>query len=231
MASQPIQIPSSNPAGKNQTNPSTGGVATPAAAVPMATQPTGTATPAASNPYMPVATPAQAVNPSSGGVPDATGLSSSTANVAGSDGGLTKQLVDIYGKGVGGAEANLLENMSGVDSATLQQFEQSLVPQEAVAQSNLNAALGAGGVSANSSVAALGDANLQSQEFAAVSGEKANLLQSQEQLSAQILGGMQQSAQSEVASSGWDVFGQVMSGIGADSEGIMKGLGAMGVSF
>lgn len=217
------QIPSSNPAGNNQMSPPGTGLksgATPQ--IPMASQAQGS-TPSQTNPYMPVNTSSTPTTPTAtGGVPNAMGAdgTSTNPNAANQD----KQLVDIYGKGVGGDLNNLLNNISGVDSATLQQFEQSLIPQEATAQSNLNASLGAGGVSANSSVAALGDANLQSQEFAAISGEKANLLQSQEQLQAQLLTGMQQDASQEVAQSGWSVFGQVMSSIGQDAGGIMKGI-------
>jgi hypothetical protein len=110
--------------------------------------------------------------------------------------------------------------MSGTNSAVLQEYIASLVPQEAKAQANVNATLGAGGVSTNSSVAALADANLAAQEQASIAGESASLTQSQEQLTAQLLTGVEPAAAAETAQSGWSVFGDVLSGIGADAGSI-----------
>jgi hypothetical protein len=126
----------------------------------------------------------------------------------------SKQLTDIWGKGVGGDLNNLLNSIGGTDSATLQQYIASLQPQEATAQANLNASLGAGGVSANSSVAAIGNANLQAQETGMIAGEEANLLQSGQNLEASILTGMEPAAEKEVSESGWNVFGQVAGAVG-----------------
>jgi hypothetical protein len=221
-------IPFSNPAGNNQTNPvssmlpkPTGG---PAGVVSPITNPGAVQ----NNPYSPVhgapltgSAPGQIPSTGQGGVtgpsiPNVGGLTTTGQNVAGDTGGLNKQLTDIWGKGVGGALSSLLEGMSGTDSQILQEYIASLQPQMAKAQSNTNAALGAGGVSANSSVAAIADSNLQAQESSAIAGESANLTQSQEQLTAQILTGMQGAAQKEVATSGWSVFGDVMDQITGD---------------
>jgi hypothetical protein len=130
---------------------------------------------------------------------------------------LQKQLVDIYGKGVGGELTGLLTSMQGTDSAALQSYIASLQPQEAKAQASTNATLGAQGVSGNSSVAAIADSNLQAQETAAIAGESAQLQTHQEDLTASILSGTQQSAQKEVASSGWQVFGDVLNSLGQDA--------------
>jgi hypothetical protein len=177
----------------------------------------------ASNPLVPTS----AAPAGSSSVPNAVGLIQSNADTTGTTGALTKQLTDIYGKGTGGALSSLLENMSGVDSAVLQEYQQSLVPQEATAQANLDASLGAGGVSSNSSVAAIGNANLQAQETAAIAGESANLTQSQENLTAQILEGTEQSAQQEVSESGWNVFGQVLQDVGSVASDFMGMPGAI----
>jgi hypothetical protein len=123
---------------------------------------------------------------------------------------LSKQLTDIYGKGVGGSIFELLNNMSGTNSTILQEYIQSLQPQMATAQANTNAALGAGGVGANSSVEAIADSNLQAQEFSSIAGESASLTQSQEQMTLQTLMGMSKDASKEVASSGWGVLGDVL---------------------
>jgi hypothetical protein len=211
-------IPYSNPAGNNQTTPTgvlaSGGPKLPGA-VPMSTP---GASPVGMNPLVPTG-----AVPASPSIPNVGGLTNSPANAAGTTGGLDKQLTDIYGKGIGGALGSLLTGMSGTDSQILQEYIQSLQPEEAKAQAGVGAALGAGGVSANSSVAGLADANLQAQEFSAIAGESANLTQSQEQLTAQILTGMEPSAQKEVASSGWSVFGDVMGDIATDVGAVLHG--------
>ena len=209
-------VPYSNPAGNNQTTPGAGAAA-PTNVLPKVisgTGPAATLNPAsvaAGNPLIPTST-AAAVN-----VPNAGSTMNNNPNTQ-------QQLSDIYGSGVGTDLTNLLGSIGGTNSATLQEYNQSLAPQEAVASANLDASLGAGGVSSNSSVAALGQANLQAQETAAIAGEDANLTQSGQSLEASILTGTEQAASQEVASSGWDVFGQVLSGIGADAGGIMKGI-------
>ncbi len=238
MATNPIPI--SNRAGNNQTGP-------PAGLIPTGVSssiPGSPASPISSNPFnpqTPSSTPGINTVPlapggtpqpmTSGAAPGAGGPNTSQVFNAGStstnQADTQKQLSDIYGKGVGTDLTNLLNSIGGTDSATLQEYIQSLQPQEATAQANVNAALGAGGVSANSSVAALADANLQSSETAAIAGEEANLTQSGQNLEASILTGTEQAAQQEVAQSGWSVFGQVLSGIGADSGGILKGIGSI----
>lgn len=220
-------VPYSNPAGNNQTTPTgvlttTGGPKLPGA---MPTTGVPGAAASATNPLVPFSsTPSGTAGTVPGAsIPNVGGLTNSPANAAGTTGGLNKQLVDIWGKGVGGALSSLLTGMSGTDSAILQEYIQSLGPQEAKAQAGVNASLGAGGISANSSVTGLADANLQAQEFSAIAGESANLTQSQEQLTAQILTGMQPAAQKEVASSGWSVFGDVLGDIATDAGAVLHG--------
>jgi hypothetical protein len=220
-------IPFSNPAGNNQTNPVNSIMPKPIS------QPAPTsigAGEAGNNPYSvaptAVGSPVQSTVPSGApmtGVPNATGIVQSPANVAGTSGALNKQLVDIWGKGVGGALSNLLSGMSGTDSQVLQDYIKSLQPQMATASANTRAALGAGGVSANSSVSAIAEANLQAQETSAIAGESASLTKSQEDLTAQMLMGMAGPASQEVATSGWTTFGNVMGAIASDVGAVTSG--------
>lgn len=225
-------IPYSNPQGNNQINSGLNQGSGTGGALPIAVGATGGPVPigatqgttpvvaaAQNNPLVPVngSVPAGAIGVSNAG--------STSSNAVESN----KQLTDIYGKGIGGDLNNLLNSIGGTNSATLQEFQQSLAPEEATAKANLDTSLGAGGVSANSSVAALGNANLQSQEMATVAGEDANLTQSGQNLEASILTGTEQAAEQEVAQSGWSVFGDVVGAIGQDAGGIMKGLGSLGV--
>lgn len=218
-------VPYSNPGGNNQTTPvgvmPVGGPKLPGA---VANTVPG-ASPAATNPLVPFGTTPTGSVPSAPGtsVPNVGGLTTTGQNIAGDTGGLQKQLVDIYGKGVGGAESSLLAGMSGTDSKILEEYIASLQPEMAKAQANVNASLGAGGVSANSSVQGLADASLQAQEFGAISAESAKLTQSQEQLTAELLQGFQPSAQKEVATSNWTIFGDVMGSIAQDIGAITGG--------
>ena len=201
-----------NPAGNNQTSPlsAIGKFGSPA---PTSTVPASPVAPAQQNPFTPITS--GSVIPGAGSIFSPVGGAQpgqNPADVAGSPAALQKQETDIYGKGIGGDLTNLLNSIGGVDSATLQEYIKSLQPQEATAQANLNAQLGASGVGGNSSVAAIGDANLQAQEFAAIAGESAQLTQGGQNLEASILTSQQPAAAQEVASSGWDVFGQVLQG-------------------
>ena len=200
-------IPFSNPAGNNQTNPTSAvkPVAGAGAAMP------GAASPAtAANPYV---APASTTAPVAG-VP-------TSGNSGGALGG---QLTDIYGSGVGGALSSELGSMSGTNSAALQEYKASLAPQMATAQTNVNAALGAGGVSSNSSVAAIADSNLQAQETAAIAGQSAQLTEHDQDLTSNILGSTQEAAEKETATSGWSILGEVTNSIAQDAGSIMKGV-------
>lgn len=222
-------IPVSNAAGNNQMSPTSTMQKAPALTGTVPGVPANAGTPVAQqNNFVPV-TPTSVLSAGPGGATIANpgGLIQSTANTFGTTGALDKQLSDIYGKGIGGAEGALLGSIGGTDSATLEEYIKSLAPQEATAQANIDAQLGASGVSPNSSVQAIADSNLQAQEFATIAGESANLTQSGEALQASILGNMQSAAAQEVASSGWDVFGQVVQGLGSLAGDVM-GTGGLG---
>lgn len=194
--------------------------------MPIAGSPTSEPT---QNPYVPnkFAVPIpMGTNPASGPVgtvPNAGGLDPSQSNTFGSVGGLDKQLKDIWGKGVGGSLAKLLEGMSGTDSKVLQDYIASLGPEFAQQAAGVSARLGAGGVSANSSVNAIAQSNLASQENALIAGESAKLTMSQEDLTAQILMQMMNPAAKEVATSGWTTFANVMNQITGDIGNMIPG--------
>lgn len=195
-------VPYANAVGNNQTTPGAGAGATKGTpTMPVPTPLTSPTAAAAQNPLVPVGagTPTIATPP--------IGTATNATNTL-------NQETDIYGQGVGTDITNLLNSIGGTNSATLQEYGQSLAPQEASAKANLDASLGAGGVSANSSVAALGNANLQAQETATIAGEDASLTQSGQNLEAEILTGQQQQAAQEVSASGWNVFGQVAGDLG-----------------
>ena len=168
---------------------------------------------AATNPLVPPAASSAGTIPAAAGGTGTPATAPADPNAA----NLSKQETDIFGKGVGGELTNLIGNISGVNSQSIADYTASLQPAEAQAQATLNTTMGAQGVSGNSSVAALGDASLQAQETAAIAGETAQLRQSGQQLEAGILTGQQSAAAQEVASSGWQVFGNVLNSLGSDA--------------
>ena len=189
--------------------------------VPPIPQPATGAQPVAlTNPMVP-----PGVAPATPGATNAATMPNTSGGAAATqDANLLKQETDIFGAGVGGSISSLVNNISGVNSQSIADYTASLQPQMANAQANLNATMGASGVSGNSTIAALGDASLQAQETSAIAGETAQLRQSGQQLEAGILTGQEQAAAQEVATSGWDVFGQVLNSVAQDAPGIMKAI-------
>ena len=198
-------IPYANPAGKNQTNgagPAPTPVAMPGATPGIVAGQVPGAVPSPLNAPAPVAL-------STGGGAAVT-TAAAPVNPGDPTSDLAKQYNDIYGKGVGGELSNLIAGMSGTDSAVFQQYLASLQPQIAKGQADLNAHLGASGVSANSSVAALADANYQSGVIATESGADAQIMQQGLQDTIGIVTGTQQAAEQQVAdSSMWGLFGSL----------------------
>ncbi len=214
-------VPYSNPAGNNQTSP----------AMPMAN--------AGTTPHVPTATPlapTEAVQnnplipatamgtPAASTVPGAATAVSTGINNGQSNDAFYQQLQDIYGA-TGDQIFNFMNSISGTSAKTLEDYTQSLQPQFAKSSADVHASLGAGGVSANSSVTGIADASLKAQEDAMVAGESANLLQHDESLQANILGGLTTDARNQVSdSSGWNTFAQILSGVGGLTSSVM-GLG------
>lgn len=214
-------VPYSNPAGNNQTGPSFGvptsgtGARSSGGVLPVVSPVATPGSVGAANPFIPPTTPTSGAVPAGPTGPTQTSsFITQDSHYASGENDLQKQLIDIYGKGVGGSLYTLLSGMSGTNSTILQQYIASLQPQFAKSQADLGASLGAGGVSENSSVAALGEANLKAQEDATIAGESARLTTAQEDLTASLLGGMSGASAKEVASSGWNVFAQIMEGVG-----------------
>jgi len=225
MATSPVRLPSSNTAGNNQTGPPGLQGANKPAAIPFSSTGGG------SNPLIPAA------GTGSGGFPTATpqnqqfGTSPSGAgslydpssSYSNGQSNIDKQLVDIYGKGVGGMLDNLLKGMSGEDSAIFQQWLKSMQPVEASERASLQGSLGAGGVSANSSVNAIASSNLESQFNAQAAGVNSQLMQQQMQDTLDVLMGVRGDAAKEVSSSGWGVLAEVMNNITGDVGNLMGG--------
>lgn len=205
-------MPYSNRSGANGTSSAPGGMPKPTA---MAV-PGGPGANSTMNPYTPPGTAPTASVPSSPTTPGQAGSNSPlvTTSTDGNQNALQKQLIDIYGQGVGTELMTLLNGMGGTNSAAFQQYLQSMAPVEASEKAGLATSLGNMGVSGNSTVMANSMADLNAQFNAQASGVDSQMMMQQLQDTIGIVSGTQQSAQQEVASSGWDVFGQVMGDIG-----------------
>lgn len=218
-------VPYSNPGGRNQTSP---GMPTPIAAPSVP----GTSLNSGANPFMPgAATPTGvgSVPTTAGAAGGNTGsLYNPASSYSSGETDIKKQLVDIYGKGTGGMLDYILQNMQGTDSAAFQQFLASMAPVEASSKASLGATLGAEGVGPNSSVNAIAQSNLEAQFNAQAAGVNSQMIQQQLQDTIGILQGTQGDASKEVASSGWDVLGQVLQGVGNAAGSVFGAAGAAG---
>lgn len=207
----PANIPFSNNGGNNQFSPGVGGGVKPTS--PIVGVPGMGSGKLNTNPYSPIpVTTAPGATPTPGATASTSGTGTTVANPlpgGSSSNALGGQLSDIYGPGVGGALNELLSSMGGTDSAVLQEYIASLQPSFAQSKATLSAGLGAGGVGANSSVNALAQSNLQSQENADIAGESGQLTQSSEQLTAQVLESTEGASAAE-QNQGWNVIGDVL---------------------
>ncbi len=199
-------VPYSNPQGNNQTNPVAGELASETLPLPRAT-PTATVSNAAAtaNPLV----PATATTGAAPTVPSAPVSNDSN------------ELNQIFGSGVGGDINSFMGSISGTNSVVLQNYINSLQPQLATAQAQTNAALGAGGVSANSSVAGIADANLQAQEQASIAGESANLTESGLGMQESLIQGMEGPAENYTAQTQMEPW--ELAGAGIEAAGNIAG--------
>lgn len=203
-------VPYGNPAGNNQANPAVNSGAV-GSTVPTTAPIAGGSAPSQSNPYM-----------FGGATPTSTAVPASPTQQQ----NLQKQWTDIYGKGTGGAMASEYAGMQGTDSAAFQAYLSSVAPVWAQQQAGLGQNLGAAGVGANSTVAALAQSNLGAQQAATASGVDANMIMQNQQERLGLLTGTEQASEQEVASSGWDVFGQVIGDVGSLAGSVM-GMGGL----
>ena len=194
-------IPYSNPQGNNQTNPGAGGATPTALPLPGATPGTTTNAAATANPLVPATA--------------TTGAAATVPSASVGDSG--SELNSIFGSGVGGDINSFLGSISGTNSVVLQDYVKSLQPQMATAQAQTNAALGAGGVSANSSVAGIADANLNAQETASIANESASLAESGLQMQESMIQGMEAPAENYTAEQSmmpWEIAGSAIGALG-----------------
>lgn len=217
-------VPIGNAAGLNQANPALKSPATPKAIA--ATPIPGGSMPSASNPFM-LGTSAPG-STGSGSVPSTSPAAPTQGQTP--DANLLKQWEDMYGKGTGAQMAQLYASMGGTNSAAFQALVQSMAPTFAQQKNDLGQTLGAAGVGANSTVEALGLADLSAKQSATLAGEDAQMIMQNQQNRIGLVQGTQQDAASEVASSGWDVFGQVIGDVGSLAGDVMGAGGIPGMA-
>lgn len=216
----PGTLPTSNVGGNNQTSPGVGGMIS--SPTPIFSPPTTGGTLPSANPYVGAA-------PTSTPTTPGNALYNTQSSQAGTT-DINKQLTDILGKGVGGSLNNILQNLSGTDSAIFQQWLASQVPAQAQAEASMRQGLGAMGVSGNSSVAGLAEANLGANFNATAAGVNADLMKNAIATSTGILQGAQGLAAQEVAASPMQVLGNVLSQVGSDAATFFGG-GSAGKLF
>lgn len=218
-----LGVPVLGSAGRNQYSPPTSTMTQPVS------QQTG------SLPGNPAAVTGQPPVPTVTGVPPVmtAPLTTSTPNVGGifgagkSGANLQKQLIDIYGKGVGGAIGTLLQNLGSNNSAFLDSFRQAMAGQQAEDLSTIGTSLGNAGISADSSTSAIEKADYLAKSNAQLGLQEQQLINQETSQAIGLVQGTQESAQKEVSSSWLDTLGQV-AGIAGTFVGDATGLSSIG---
>jgi hypothetical protein len=147
------------------------------------------------------------------GAPSATTSQFSTQQQTNSG----KQLTDVFGKGVGGDINSVINNLGSNDSTYMQAYQNAMANPNAEASASLLTTLGNAGVSANSSTAAIGLADLGGQETSQEGLQEAQLQQTDEQNLIGLLQGTQGAANKEASTSVWGDIGSVLGAVGADA--------------
>ena len=168
------------------------------------------------------------VNPSAGSLLPANGSAGSSAATTGvpstagtpsliptsTDAALNKQATDEYGKGVGGVISSELENLGSSDSSYMQAYQSAMAMPNSEALSTLQTSLGNEGISGNSSTAALGTADLLSQQTSQEGLQEQQLLQSNISEGVGLTESLEGTANKDVSQTGWSIFGEVAGDIG-----------------
>jgi hypothetical protein len=128
----------------------------------------------------------------------------------------TKQLTDVFGKGIGGDIQNALANLGSNDSSYMQAYAAAMAPQNAENLATLNTTLGNSGVSANSSTAAIANADFQTGVSTQEGLQEAQLQQTDEQNMLGLLTSTEGAANKEASTSIWGDIGGVLGAVGSD---------------
>jgi hypothetical protein len=131
------------------------------------------------------------------------------------------QLTDTFGKGIGGDISSVINNLGSNDSTYMQAYHNAMAGTNAEANASLLTSLGNAGISANSSTAAIGLADLGGQEVAQEGLQEAQLQQTDEQNLIQLLQGTQGAANKEASTSVMGDIGSVLGAIGTDVAAIL----------
>lgn len=127
---------------------------------------------------------------------------------------LTHQLTDVYGKGVGGATDALIKNLGSGDSTYMQAYVKAMAQPNAENLATLNTTLGNSGVSADSSTAAIANADFQSNVSAQEGLQEQQLQMTDQQNLIGLLTGTQGAANKQASTSIWGDIGSVLGSIG-----------------
>lgn len=129
---------------------------------------------------------------------------------------LSKQLNDVFGKGVGGALDSTITNLGSNDSTYMQAYTKAMAQPNAENLATLNTTLGNSGVSADSSTAAIANADFQSNVSAQEGLQEQQLQQTDEQNLIGLLTSTQGAANKEASTSVWGDIGAVLGAVGSD---------------
>jgi hypothetical protein len=132
---------------------------------------------------------------------------------------LQKQLNDTYGAGEGGELFSLMSNLGSNDSSYMTAYNQAMSKQTAEGQATLSTAQGNAGISANSSTAAIENADYQSGVASQAGLQEQQLLQTQQGEAIDLTKSTEGATAAENSTSWLNTLSQVV-GIGSQVAGI-----------
>jgi hypothetical protein len=127
-----------------------------------------------------------------------------------------KQLQDVFGKGIGGDIQDVIQNLGSGDSSYMKAYAAAMAPQNAENLATLNTTLGNSGVSANSSTAAIANADFQTGVSTQEGLQEQQLQQTDEQNLIGLLTSTEGAANKEASTSIWGDIGGVLGAVGSD---------------
>lgn len=163
--------------------------------------------------------PGSPVTTSTGGYNPSAGLTNINAPTHGAGSKtLAGDLQAIYGQGTGTAIGNVLSNLGTTTSIAAEQMIQPTMQAAQQGYGDIEAAMGARGVSADSSTAGLAAGDYWGKVSQGISQEMGQIGLTEEQQLLQSLTGAGQTHGGDV--SGWQTFGNVMQGLGQAGLGL-----------
>jgi hypothetical protein len=133
----------------------------------------------------------------------------------------TSELTNIFGQGIGGDIGSVIDNLGSNDSTYMQAYMNAMAQPNAENLATLNTTLGNSGVGANSSTAAIANADFQTGVTAQEGLQEQQLQQTDEQNLIGLLESTESAGNKQAGTSIWQTLGNVAQSVVGDIASIV----------